>query len=141
MTNYLDKAAGNRTELVFCDGNVDPELVSRLLVLSPSESYKAGDEISLGYMSSRIAPVGLWRMPLPGADPSVAVEQQIERWLVLLTPKATALSELRQRGYRPYVDCKAQSGSLSLCIAPDILTQLGSLGLALSVWLFEQPAS
>ncbi|MBB3181812.1 hypothetical protein FHW64_006253 [Variovorax sp. Sphag1AA] len=45
----------------------------------------------------------------------------------------------RQGGYAPYLDCRAASRSLSLCIDPEVLTELGALGIALSVWLYEAP--
>jgi len=69
------------------------------------------------------------------------VEEQIEEWLKLLEPKANAFAGLRKMGYRPYLDCQAAAGALSLCVDPALLSRLGALDIALSVWLYEQPSS
>jgi hypothetical protein len=78
-------------------------------------------------------------LTLPNADPAEAVETQLVQWLNLLRGKSEALNTLHQAGYSPYLDCKAESRSLSLCIDPDVLAELGSLQIALSIWLYEYP--
>jgi hypothetical protein len=59
------------------------------------------------------------------------------RWVELLQPKAEALANLRAADYAPYIDCKSERGSLSLCIGPELLSSLGQLGVSLSIWLYE----
>ncbi len=111
--------------------------MTRLLDLSPSQALHVGDLYERNGQQY-ISNVGLWKLRLPVADDSQTVENQLVLWVELLRPKSAALDRLRKLGYRPYIDCKAESRSLSLCIDPEVLTALGALNVALSVWLYEQ---
>jgi uncharacterized protein DUF4279 len=132
-------SSGNQTSLVFCHDKVDPDLVTQLLDLSPSEAQHVGDIGRYEWNGQQyVSHVGLWKLRLPVADDSQTVEDQLVLWVELLRPKSAALGRLRELGYSPYIDCKAESRSLSLCIDPEVLTALGALSVALSVWLYEQ---
>jgi hypothetical protein len=89
----------------------------------------------------RPSAVGMWKLRLPEVQAVGTVEEQLVRWLALLGTRSGRMSHLRQLGYSPYLDCRAESGSLSLYIDPDVLAGLGALGIALSVWLYEAPAT
>jgi hypothetical protein len=131
--------SNNITQLVFCRDNVDPDVVTERLGLEPSESLRLGERAATGVRAGSASSVGLWKLDLPEASEDLTVEQQLEKWVVLLQPKVAALSSLRLEGYAPYLDCRAEQGSLSLCIAPGLLTSLGELSVSLSIWLYEQP--
>ena len=128
----------NSTQLIFCNKDVNPNDVTRLLGLTPSESVSVGDTAVRDNGHQYISHLGIWKHHLINADFTHTVEEQIAQWLKLLEPKSAALSQLKALGYRPYLDCKADQGSLSLCVEPDLLVQLGKLNIALSVWLYEQ---
>lgn len=81
--------------------------------------------------------MGLWKLDLPGLDSGHTIEEQLARWVELLQSRAGALANLRAADYTPYIDCKAERGSLSLCIEPELLSALGQLGMSLSIWLYE----
>ncbi len=130
----------NFTELVFCRETVDPDLVTQMLDLRPTLSYKVGDIVVVGDIE-RPSAVGMWKLRLPDAQAGETVEEQLGKWLTFLCAKNERMNQLRQLGYSPYLDCRAEKGSLSLCVEPEILTGLGALGIALSVWLYEAPAS
>lgn len=130
----------NWTELTFCRDTVDPDLVTRTLELQPTLSYKVGDVVAVGQVE-RPSAVGMWKLRLPEVQAVGTVEEQLVQWLALLGTKSGRMSHLRQLGYSPYLDCRAASGSLSLCVDPDVLAGLGALGIALSVWLYEAPAT
>jgi hypothetical protein len=134
--------ADNETHLIFCRDDVDPEVVTRILQLSPTESLRVGDEAHYPWNGQRfVSNVGLWKLRLPPAGPGAdwRVEDQLARWVEFLQPESGALRELTELDYRPYLDCKAEARSLSLCIDPEVLTALGALSIALSVWLYEFP--
>jgi hypothetical protein len=130
--------ATNQTQLVFCRENVDPELVTQLLGFIPSEALKVGDTTRIGGGLETSSQVGIWKLNLPGPGSANTVEEQLARWVELLQPKAGALANLRAADYAPYIDCKAERGSLSLCIEPEALSALGHLGVSLSIWLYEK---
>ena len=129
---------GNTTQLVFCRENVDPDVVSRLLDLNPSEALKVGDPAVHTNGAPYISHLGLWKLNLPNCDQQSTVEQQIALWIDLLRPRSAALAQLKDMDYSPYLDCKAEARSLSLCIEPESLKLLGELQVSLSVWLYEQ---
>ena len=129
----------NLTQLVFCRDNVNPDLVTSRLGLKPSEVLKLGELAKTGVRAGSPSTVGLWKLDLPVAGEDLTVEDQLTKWVKILQPRSSALKNLRQEGYAPYLDCRAESGSLSLCISPCLLTALGELNVALSIWLYEQP--
>jgi hypothetical protein len=129
---------GNETQLIFCRENVDPDVVSRFLELTPSQSMKVGEKAIRADGECYISNVGIWKLNLPGVSGNETVEEQLALWLILLQPKSVGLHHLRELGYCPYLDCKASSGSLSLCIDPELLKAIGELKVALSIWLYEQ---
>jgi hypothetical protein len=130
----------NRTELVFCRDTVDPDFVTRTLQLKPTQSYRVGDIVPVGNIK-RPASVGMWKLGLPGFQSVETVEEQLSRWVTFLSTKIQPMDALRELGYEPYLDCRAERGSLSLCLDPEVLKGLGTLGIALSVWLYEAPAA
>ena len=129
----------NQTQLVFCRENVDPDFVTRLLGLSPSEALKVGDPTKIWNGPEAPSQMGVWKLDLPEVRESDTIEEQLSRWVDLLQPRAAALASLRDAGYAPYIDCKAERGSLSLCIEPTLLSALGQVSVSLSIWLYEAP--
>lgn len=129
----------NSTELIFCRDTVDPDFVTHTLGLRPTLSYKVGDVVAVGNIE-RPSAVGMWNLRLDACQAVETVEEQLDRWLILLSTKSERMNHLRQLGYSPYLDCRAEKGSLSLCVDPEVLTGLGVLGIAFSVWLYEAPA-
>ena len=83
----------------------------------------------------------MWKLKLPGSVEGDSVEEQIDRWLEILTPKASSLKRLRERDYAPYLDCPYRHADLSVCIEPPQLVALGELQVSLSIWLYDPPAS
>ena len=127
----------NLTQLVFCRENVDPDFVTRQLGLIPTESLRVGDETTIGGRPGFLSRVGLWKLSLPNESGERTIEEQLAQWTGLLQSRVQVLRELREAGYSPYLDCRAERGSQSLCIDPAILAALGTLSVSLSIWLYE----
>lgn len=130
--------SGNSTQLVFCSSDVDPQTITRVTGLAPTESVSIGDPLKFENEFERSSDLGIWKLDLTGDSKDDSVEEQIAAWLVQLEPIGKAFSELIALGYAPYLDCKAGQHSLSLCLEPAVLVRLGRLGISLSIWLYEQ---
>jgi len=128
---------GNVTHLIFCREDVDPDVVTKILCLEPTESVRVGDSEKYDNGSEYTSHNGVWKLELEDANRTETVEDQISRWVSLLEPKIEQLNQLKELGYSPYLDCIAEPGSLSLCIAPHSLQKLSELNISLSVWLYE----
>jgi hypothetical protein len=115
------------TSLVFCNPEVDPDVVTRILGVEPT-------------FAGREPHLGTWKLAFPGDVEAVSLEEQLQHWLVVLAPKAAELRQLRGLGYAPYLDCPGLRADLALWIEPAMLHHLGDLQLALSIWLYEHPA-
>ncbi|WP_398312393.1 DUF4279 domain-containing protein [Zoogloea sp.] len=133
----ISESTANTTQLVFCSEDVNPDDVTRLLDLTPTQSVKVSDSAEYENGHRYISHLGIWKLELLNANVDHTIEEQIDQWIDLLSPRSEALSHLKGLGYRPYLDCKAASGSLSLCIEPELLVRLGELNISLSVWLYE----
>lgn len=134
--------AGHVSSLVFCRENVDPDVVTAALGLQPTSTQKLGEP--LRYPGGAVIPsshLGTWKLKLPGSVEGDSVEEQIERWLEILKPKASGLKRLRELDYAPYLDCPYRQSDLSVCIEPLQLAALGELQVSLSIWLYDPPAA
>ena len=127
----------NQTQLVFCRESVDPAFVTELLALVPTVSLKVGDLMRIWDGPEAPSQMGAWKLDLENLSESDTIEEQLARWIDLLQPRAAALAKLHAARYAPYIDCKAERGSQSLCIDPEVLSALGRLGVSLSIWLYE----
>ena len=123
----------NFTELIFCRENVDPNIITRLLDISPTESRAVGELIRDGARSGQTSHLGLWKANLPNLSPQLSIEDQLSKWVEFLEPKVAAFERLRELDYHGYIDCKPASASLSLCIEPELLMELAKLNVALSI--------
>jgi hypothetical protein len=132
----LDRSR-NQSQLVFCRENVDPDFVTQIMGLVPTEALTVGDPTRIWGGPEVPSQVGVWKLDLPGSSDGVTIEDQLARWVDLLRPKTAALSKLRSADYAPYFDCKAEQGSGALCIDPELLSALGHVGVSLSIWLYE----
>jgi Domain of unknown function (DUF4279) len=124
---------GNLTQLVFCNPVVFPQEVTRILDMRPSFAERIEPQLS-----STTSPLGTWKLQLTTLNTKDSVEAQVDAWISLLEPKASAFDQLKEKGYRPYLDCRADKDSLSICIEPEALIKLGRLNIALSLWVYEQ---
>ena len=115
------------TSLVFCNPQVDPVVVTQVLGLEPT-------------LAEREPHLGTWKLTIPGNVEGANLEEQLQRWLDLLSPKMAELQRLDALGYAPYLDCPGLRADLSVCIEPAVMRRFGELGVALSIWLYEHPA-
>ncbi len=124
------------SKLVFCNGDVDPDIVTKAIGLEPTFVQRLGEPLQ--YSTGYVAPsshIGTWELELPNFVSGASVEEQIEQWVQILKPKADALRQLTEMGYGPYLDCRYAPGDLSVCVEPELLKALGELNVALSIWL------
>lgn len=131
---------GNRTRLVFCNQDVDPARVTELLGLVPSEAVRIGEPLRYENGYERASQLGIWRLELSRQSDAEPVEAQPGQWLHLLEPRADGFRELAIEGYEPYLECRADAGSLSICVPAEILGRLSALHLSLSAWVYESPS-
>lgn len=131
LDNHMktDTSSDSTTTLVFCRPGVDSSFITRTLGIQPTESKAAIDP----------SDIGTWKLSINMLAESNTIEAQIGEWLHFLEPRGEALASLLGLGYSPYLDCRAEPRSLSLCIEPENLIRLGKLGISLSVWLYEYP--
>jgi len=140
MSNSLP--AGHLSSLVFCRENVDPDVVTTALGLQPTSIQRLGEPLRYpGGAEIPSSHLGIWKLKLPGGVEGDSVEEQIERWIEILTPKASRLKRLRELDYAPYLDCPYRRSDLSVCVEPPQLAALGTLQVSLSIWLYNPPAS
>lgn len=126
---------GHVSSLVFCRPDVDPDFVTATLDLQPTFVQKIGEPLRYPNGVGGPSEIGTWKLKLPGAVEDDLVEEQVERWIDILNPRASRLSELVKLGYAPYLDCPYRQLDLSVCIEPRFLKALGELEVSLSIWL------
>ena len=133
------QASGHVSSLVFCRENVDPDFVTATVGLVPTSLQRVGEPFRYSDGTEILSHLGTWKLTLPGGVESDSVEEQIDRWIEVLSPKTSALARLRELDYAPYLDCPYRRSDLGVCIEPTQLKALGDLNVSLSLWLFDPP--
>lgn len=123
------------TSLIIIGESLDPATITRLLKLKPSRQWRKGDrksfqrrDGSVHYFDS-IHKWGGWKLWSTEAQRKKEMDKQIERWLVLLTKKKKELAQIRRSDSEIFLDCCIVGEADSICLSPEILTQMAQLGL------------
>src|SRR5215831_4671178 len=84
--------------------SLDPDEVSRSLVLTPDQAWRKGDTRRFAdYVHSY--PHGGWRRDLPESIKDQLFEQQLEYWVELLQNRVPSFRELHREGNACVLSC------------------------------------
>jgi hypothetical protein len=126
--------------------DLDPQLVTALSGVEPSEAYLKGEHKILrvnrespGKPSNLIVRTGTWRLDVDEEKKwSWDAAAQLEYWCAFLTSREAAVRELRAHGYEVMVDCYIDEGPIvyvDLSVA--LMQALGNLGVALKFGFYD----
>jgi hypothetical protein len=120
--------------------DLDPQLVTQALGLSPSESAVKGLEIVSSSGKKRVAPTGRWILESEGQVESTILEQHIE-WL-LLQLEITKIIPTDIRGVTSAdILCywESATGHGGPQFSPELLGRIAKLRLSLSLDIYFAP--
>jgi len=126
--------------------DLDPHEVTSQLGVSPTESYRRGDQLRLGVTressgkgSQLIAPTGMWILHIDGEKKRLwDTSAQLEYWSDFLKVRQRSLYELQARGYETLIDCFVDEGPVVFIeLSAAQLRMLGELGIALKIGVYD----
>ncbi|CAN5476247.1 hypothetical protein BH10CYA1_BH10CYA1_61890 [soil metagenome] len=123
-------------ELVFCNPKVDPDRITSLLGVNPTASLKEGETGHYLWNSeSYVATCGEWVLSIRKCEASQSLEEFLVIWASWLENHKSAIRELLEDGYEPYlqINGKAVEENLSIFIDSSLLKRFAELGVAICV--------
>ena len=140
-------------EIEFCScklyvrgDDLDPQQVTALLGVEPSEAYRRGDHLryppkhkDADRPGSLIVRTGTWRLDIDQEKRwSWDAAAQLDYWCVFLTSREPVIRELQQRGYDVMIDCFIDEGPVVyLDVSVELMRTLGNLGVALKFGFYN----
>lgn len=113
--------------------DLEPEEVSRLLGLEPTESHKRGDA-RIGRSGRHYSDYseGLWAWR-PGVSETAPLSEHLLALLGVLEPKAATLKRLRKLGQRMdvFIGLFGPDSNFEFALSADLLERMGRLGIDL----------
>ena len=126
--------------------DLDPQLVTTLLGVEPSEAYLKGEHKILrvnrespAKPSNLIVRTGTWRLDVAEEKKrSWDAAAQLEYWCAFLMSREAAVRELQAHGYEVMVDCYIDEGPIVyLDLSVALMQALGNLGVALKFGFYD----
>jgi hypothetical protein len=140
-----DREYAGSVSLIVTGKTLDPELVTRSLGITPSDSWRPGEVVEVAARSfTKLHEEGGWKYHFDHEKKDASIEFQLETWTHILRDKVRALKYLRSQGnYCRLSWFAASSGTVSIVIPTELQLELASLGLdwEISIWLQEDPPS
>jgi hypothetical protein len=131
------------TKLYVWGDDLDPERVTELLKIEPSEWWRKGDPKVVttpqGEMKVlRVHKRGCWLSRI--REPAIHrnLSKQLQYWCDRLHPREAALRELKRRGFETYIDCYVNDGAVVHAdLSSDLLEGLGGLGVGIELSFYD----
>lgn len=124
--------------LVFCNKNVDPDTITVILEIEPTEAVKLGEVSRYSWNNQEyISKTGLWKLEFRSEDQNSTPESVISSVIATLQGKEKALAKLRDAGYKPYLSCCA-GNTLDFYFDDAAMQFLGQNGIGLSVYFSQE---
>lgn len=128
--------------LIVVGTNLEPQEVSTLLRMRPSDAWVRGEPKLLRgrEVGDTVHHWGGWKKFLPQGQKPRSLPQQLQYWARTLKDKAGAISELTALGYRCELNCYVgTSGTATIALPPELQKAIGDMGLTLSLDVWTDP--
>jgi len=123
--------------LVITGLSLEPLEVSELLGVLPDSCWRKGDPKPVGQSQYEW---GGWKKRLTPRDCGDPFVPDLEQWVDLLLPKASALKQLQERGLDIALDCFITiNGAALVEIDRTLQRRLAELGISISITIWAGP--
>ena len=142
MANTKEKDYKSSVTLMIVGDAIEPTEISKLLCMTPSQSWRKGDRRV--YKSGHVFTYkhGGWKMFAPDEERCLYVEQQILAWVARLQNKETEIDRILKDGALVVLDCYlASDGPIPLELSREIMLQVATLGLHISAHIFQDQSN
>jgi hypothetical protein len=137
MTDPDTEYVGSVTLMILGE-DLDPDMVSRELGLTPSQAWRKGEKKSYLRANGTTHRFesrhewGGWKLFLDPEHKNDPVEAQLEYWSELLGPRLNSITQLKSKGFECLLNIFVTSGETVCIVIPDQLQKsVASLGLDL----------
>ena len=129
--------------LIVLGVDLDPDRVTELLDLAPSQAWHKGQNKSFtGYdgetrFSDSIYEWGGWKLWLPEDMRGMPLPSQLAHWSQILTERAAEVLELKEQGFTLELNCSASGRVYTLQVPSALQASLGCLGVDLDITFYS----
>ncbi len=125
---------------------LDPEKVSQMLSLEPSQAWRKGQQKSVvlpngsEHVFDSHDEYGGWKRSVDSKYKDAFLETQLQYWIEMLQDKTDAITELKSQGMQCILDLFITTGgTATIDLSEEIQTSLASLGLAIEISIMTGP--
>ncbi len=120
------------TALIFSKGDFDPGSITKLLNLSPTQTWLKGDQKSFKSGKQFVYPWSGWKLALTDKQ-FVSIEEQLGYWANLLSSKILELARIKELSCNCAIDCcLIANESIIFSLDPDLIKQYSYLGVEIA---------
>jgi hypothetical protein len=146
--NVDDYNATTSVTFMILGGDLNPDLVSKMLGMFPTRSWRAGELPDMRVDNQKRLPPNrlpewsCWKAFTPERLINERLEFQLQYWAETLTPKSSALLHFVQFGWEIVLDCYFATAQTELLELPaSLLRTLGELHVNLDIHFFSEAAN
>jgi len=128
------------TSLRLVGDDLEPGLVTEKLGITPESAHRKGDVVLSRGVPRGHRPTGVWIMRSKLPD-SASLDQHLKALLTVLEPKASAIQELKDKGYATEFYCGLflDHWNRGTTLSPKTLGRIAALGAKLSLDIYWVP--
>jgi hypothetical protein len=128
---------GCSTTLIITGDELEPDEVTRLLQLTPSQSWRRGERKQSTGRSEHVYEWGGWKLFIEDGKRTLNLEEQLAYWYDLLRAKREILHEFANRDYWLRLDCYISTdATASICLDWELQTKMVSIGVDLTLSIY-----
>ena len=136
--NNTQKGYNSSVTLMITGENLDPNVVTEKLSLTADQSWTMGEKRIFSSGREYIYPWGGWKRFAGEEEATFLLEDQLEAWLNVLSPKAAEIKFLKSSGASVTLDCYISvSNAATTQIEVELLSKLGNLGTSVALNIFD----
>lgn len=130
--------------LVILDYDLDPDQVSEVLSLVPSQAWRKGEKKKYTRWDGTVVVFdsihewGGWKLWLSGELKQIPLDAQLNHWLQILNERSAEIKQLKENGFEITLDCTLTTRVHCLHLPAVLQARLGELGVDLEVTVYSR---
>lgn len=131
------KDYGSSITLIITGDDLDPERVTEILQLSPSQSWKRGEKKVFRSGRKFVYPWGGWKLFQKENTNEEGLEKQFEWWVDALASKSIQIRQLEEMQCFAVLDCYiAVPDAATAQLSPELLSKIARIGVGIELNFF-----
>ena len=133
----MEKEYTSSATLIISGEEMNPDIVTNLINLNPSQSWKKGDVKKFDSGRSFLRPFGGWKLYLPEEKLTSSLNDQLNYWCDLLMDRSESILVIKNLPCQVALNCFISTSNQALmALSSNVARQIGYLGIDLEFDFF-----